>query len=312
MKRKRLFSTSDCSVSRSASHTSSAASSVQPPAKTARRANSSLLLGSEQVVAPVDGRAQRAAARGSASRPPVEQVEALRKPFEDLRAARARFVRGRSQLDREGEVVEAAAELGDLLGRLESAEPRRHRRVRCPRDPRQRRDRILDLGPDTQELAARDEQLQVGTSARQDRRVRAPPRPPARSCRGRGVARCSAMCAARPSLAPSVCAIVSVTSVGSRREASPTQNTPSGKARAASAAARSAEARLAGASGPGQREQPTSSRPRVARRGSCSSRSRPRKDVGGAGDSSRDSRASSAAERCQLQADRAVPPCQGP
>ena len=40
VKRRRLFSTSDCSVSRSASATSSAASSVQPPAKTERRAKS--------------------------------------------------------------------------------------------------------------------------------------------------------------------------------------------------------------------------------------------------------------------------------
>ena len=74
-KRTRLLSTSDCSVSRSASQTASAASSVQPPRKTARRANSALLVLGQQLVAPVDRRPQRAAGAGSRPARRRQQVE---------------------------------------------------------------------------------------------------------------------------------------------------------------------------------------------------------------------------------------------
>ena len=87
--RSRLFAISDSSTSSSASQTASAASSVQPPAKTARRANSCLLRSREQVVAPVDRAAERLLARRQVARPARQQLQAVLEPGEHRCGRRA-------------------------------------------------------------------------------------------------------------------------------------------------------------------------------------------------------------------------------
>ena len=72
MERRRLFSTSDWSVSRSASVTSSAASSVQPPAKTDSERNSRFS-SAERRSYDQSIVARRVCWRGSASRPPLSR-----------------------------------------------------------------------------------------------------------------------------------------------------------------------------------------------------------------------------------------------
>ncbi len=89
-----------------ASVTASAASSVQPPAKTASRAKRLLLVGVEQLVAPLDRRAQGLLARVDAAAR-LEQVEPARKAVEQLRRARAR-ARGGRELERERQLLESA------------------------------------------------------------------------------------------------------------------------------------------------------------------------------------------------------------
>ncbi len=118
------MSTSDCSVSRSASQTSSAASSVQPPAKTESRANRRCSSRREQLVAPLDRRPQRPLALGSASRAAREQRRGAASSRSRICAGRERLhARGR-QLERERQVVEAAADLGDGLVGSKSDRPR--------------------------------------------------------------------------------------------------------------------------------------------------------------------------------------------
>ena len=119
-------------MSRSAPATSSAASSVQPPAKTEsarkRRCSSS----GREVVAPRDRRPERLLSRlgvPTAS----QQVESLGEALEDL-CGRECLRAGGGELDREREVVEARAELGDLVGRHRAGSARR----RARRPPRRR------------------------------------------------------------------------------------------------------------------------------------------------------------------------------
>ena len=79
-------------MSRSASQTVSAASRVQPPAKTVSLCEELLLLVAEELVAPFDRRPQRLLARlGVAAA--LEQIEPLRETLEDLLRRRVRFVR---------------------------------------------------------------------------------------------------------------------------------------------------------------------------------------------------------------------------
>jgi hypothetical protein len=77
----------------------------------------SLLLFGQELVAPGDGRPQRLlACLGVAAAP--EQIEPLGEPLQDLgRGEHARPRRG--QLDRERQVVQAAAQLGDVVARLQ-------------------------------------------------------------------------------------------------------------------------------------------------------------------------------------------------
>ena len=122
----RLFSTSDWSVSRSAPTTRSAASSVQPPAKTERRAKRRCSAGESSsydhaIVA------RSVCWRGSQVAAALEQVEARRQPLDDLR--RREHARPRSgELDGEWQVVEAAAELGRPSRPARAASGRRRAR----------------------------------------------------------------------------------------------------------------------------------------------------------------------------------------
>ena len=93
----------------------------------------------------------------------LEQVEPLREALEDLRRGEDARARG-GELERERQVVEAAAELGDRLVRLE---PRALAEELDRLGLGQRRDRVLDLAADAQQLAARDEQLQVRAALEQ-------------------------------------------------------------------------------------------------------------------------------------------------
>ena len=102
---------SDWRVSRSASATFSAASSVQPPANTLRRAKSACSSGREQLVRPLDRRPERLLASVRVA-PSLEQVEALSEPVEQLLGAEHRRARG-GELDRERQVVEPPAQLLD-------------------------------------------------------------------------------------------------------------------------------------------------------------------------------------------------------
>ena len=68
-------------------------------------------------------------------------------------------MRAAASSTREREVVEARAELGDLVARLE---PRALAEERDGLGLGERRHRVLDLALDAQELAARDEQREVG------------------------------------------------------------------------------------------------------------------------------------------------------
>ena len=109
-----------------------------------------LLLGREQVVAPLDRRSERLLA-GIRVAAAFEQVEPLREALEDLRRRERLRSRG-GELDGERERVEAGAQLGDLGGGLELRALAEEgdgfglgERGHC----------VLDLAGDAQELAAR-------------------------------------------------------------------------------------------------------------------------------------------------------------
>ena len=126
-----------------------------------------LLVGLEQFVAPLDGGAQRLLARIGVP-PALEQVEPPRQPLEDLlgrQHARAR----RRQLQGEREVVQAAAKLDDgVVRRQPRALAEQLHRLRL----RERRNRVVDLTVDTQELPAGDHQLQVRAALQQPAELR--------------------------------------------------------------------------------------------------------------------------------------------
>ena len=84
---------------------------------------------------PVERRAQRllALARVAAA---LQQVEPLPEPLEDLPGREHARARGR-ELDRERQVVEACAELGDLVVRLEPGAEREQRHRLGRRERRQ-------------------------------------------------------------------------------------------------------------------------------------------------------------------------------
>ena len=117
-----------------------------------------LFLLAEQVVRPLDRCAQRLLPRVLVAAA-LQQVEAVRQPFEDLRGREHARPGGR-QLDGQRHVVEPAAELVDILRGLESGERAEelHGLVRG-----ERRHRVFDLAVDPQEFAARNKHVQIET-----------------------------------------------------------------------------------------------------------------------------------------------------
>ena len=93
----------------------SAASTVAPPAKTAKRAKHACSSSLEQLVAPVDRRAQRLLARGRVARARAERAERRVQAFGDLAGRQQPAARGR-QLDRQRQPVDAPADLRDRRG----------------------------------------------------------------------------------------------------------------------------------------------------------------------------------------------------
>ena len=102
------------SVSRSVSQTSSAASSVQPPAKDRRGgANAACSSRVEQLVAPLDRRAQRLLALGRVARAAGEQSAGGSPSRSSSCSGGSATGSRRRELDREREAVEAPADLDD-------------------------------------------------------------------------------------------------------------------------------------------------------------------------------------------------------
>ena len=290
-----------------------------PPANTARRRKSSALLAVEQVVAPVDRRAQRLLARSSAVAAAVAEhvervVQARRDLLERERAARARrrarcasgmpssrrqisaTTRRCSRRARAGEPG-ARAERG-ALGEQRASAPRRRARGHAPRD----------LAGDAQRLAARRQhpQPRARRASSAVDQVGAGARRGARSCRARAASRAGARRAASASSTerwrgrgtPSAAAAAWATSVGSRDARELDEPHAVGRASPRRAADLEREARLADAAGPGEREQPgaarAAARPPPARargrRSSVSRRAAGSARRGGAGPRSRGAR----------------------
>ena len=100
-------------MSGSASATCSAASYVQPPAKTERRAKSACSSSLREVVRPLDRRSQRLLA-GIGVALALEQVETLREALEQLPGAEEGRAGG-CELERKRQLIETEAELFDRL-----------------------------------------------------------------------------------------------------------------------------------------------------------------------------------------------------
>ena len=170
--RTRLLTTSDSSTSRSAAQIDSAASSAKLPLKTARRPKSSCSRRVQQLVAPLDRRAQGLLPGGRVARARGQERQALVESSEELVRAEQRDACG-GQLDRERQAVQPPADLADRLGRPESV---LHSRGSLDEQGdgvavRQRLDRVALLRFDLQRLPARDQRLRVGR-LRQERRDR--------------------------------------------------------------------------------------------------------------------------------------------
>ena len=125
-----------------------------------------LLVCREQVVRPGDRRPQRLLARVGVAAGP-EQVQSLRDPLDDLCGCEHPDPGG-GELERQRQVVQPAAQLGNRLVRLD-ARPRAEQldRLRL----RERRHRVDDLAVDPQQLPAGDEQAQVRTGPQQRRQL---------------------------------------------------------------------------------------------------------------------------------------------
>jgi hypothetical protein len=104
--------------------TSSAASIVAPPAKTAKRPNASTSGALKQALAPVDRGAQRPLTSGDVARAASEDVERLGKAGVQLLGAEQRAA-GRRKLYRERQPVETAADICDRasVGRCQLEAP---------------------------------------------------------------------------------------------------------------------------------------------------------------------------------------------
>jgi hypothetical protein len=121
-----------------------------------------LLLRREQLVAPLDRRPQRGLARVGVTAA-LEQVEALSEPLDDLVGRQRCRTRG-GELHGQGQIVEPAAELGDVLVGFE---PRPDAEQLHRLGLRQRRYGILGLAVDPQQLPAGHDQAEVRTRPQQ-------------------------------------------------------------------------------------------------------------------------------------------------
>ncbi len=126
-----------------------------------------LLVPVEEVVAPLDRRAQRLLA-GVCVATALQEIEAVREAIEDLRR-RERLRAGSRELDGERQVVEPRTELSDLLAR---SELRAHAEELDGLGLGERRHLVLDLTAHAQALATRDEQGKVGAALDERRELR--------------------------------------------------------------------------------------------------------------------------------------------
>ena len=127
-----------------------------------------LLRGCQQLVAPVDGCAEGALAFGQISGAAGQKRQALLEPLEDLPGRECLHARG-GQLEREGQLVEAATDLRDGLVGPEVGLDRP-----CSGQEEadallvdEGRHRVLLLAPDVQRPPARHEHVEVGTGGEQ-------------------------------------------------------------------------------------------------------------------------------------------------
>ena len=217
-KRRRLFSTSDCSVSRSASRPP-----VRPRVCSRRRrprARESRCSSSEsRLIAPLDRRPQRLLP-GIGSRPPRRRSSRS--------ASRSRICLGESAFVR---AAASSSASGRSSRRAQSSaiSPRGSSRdVRRSDDGLgggKRRDLVLDLALHAQALAACDEHVRLGQAVRSAEISGATSITCSRLSSRSSISR-SPMCSASPFVDPIVWEIVAVTSEGSRSEARPTQKRP--------------------------------------------------------------------------------------
>ena len=181
-RRTRLLSTSDCSVSGSASATCSAASSVQPPANTRSARKSRCSCSSEQLVAPLDRGPQRLLARiGVAAA--LEQVEPLRRAARGAGSGVKTTVSARPRARAPSGSCRAARRAPRPWPSAPGARRRPQHGRRTAPPPRRSASgghRVRPLAVRAQPLAARDER----PSARR-RRSGETPSPPARAADAR-------------------------------------------------------------------------------------------------------------------------------
>ena len=284
----------------------SAASRVQPPRKTDKPGEETLLVRRQQVMAPLDRGSQRLLARIGIP-PALEQVETLRTGARGSGPASGPLARRRPARSRAAGCRGPRHRLADGVIRLSLGRAGAEQVHRF--GVGQRQDRVLDLAPDPEALAAGDDQREVGAGLDERRRAPARQRSPARGCRGAGASR-APRCArpGRPWRRASGRSSPSTTA-GSRIGVRPIQNTPGLELGDQVAGGLDRQARLARAAGTGQGQQP---RAIAEQRGatSATSASRPMNEL--AGRAGWCSRSSSAAGTARRRAGRSRPAGRSP
>ena len=239
------MSSSDWSVSGSASAHRLGGLVLAAAGEDGERTEEPLLLGLEQVVRPLDGRPERLLPR---IRVParLEQVEPLRQPLDELLRREHDGARG-GQLERQRQVVQPRAELRDRVGvpRPPTERRARVRKSSTPSCVRERRDRVHVLALELEPLAARDEQRRaVDVAERGDPVIaisgmRCSALSRIRSARFPCSRAATPSASSRPgcSSTSSACATDAASRCASWSDESGTHQMPSGNASAASAAA---------------------------------------------------------------------------
>ena len=144
---------------------------MQPPAEDGEAAEEALLVLCEEVVRPLDRRPEGLLARIGVALA-LEQVEALGELREQLLGAEEGGAGG-GELEREGELVEAQAELAHRLGRgegrIDRTGARQEERLSVAFGERGHGVGLLAADPET--LAARHQHIEVGTCAHERREL---------------------------------------------------------------------------------------------------------------------------------------------